>query len=203
MHIPGSPVPIPHSTPACTRTKQPIIPCATCNHSRYSSSEKSALVSSALAYLICTCLQSCMSWYEISTGLLLHTLHLHMYPYTWMYATVEVRYLHVVTVMYVMIHLTSYINAGTSVLLWLMLLLFFRKKQSSSFTGSSMCPQPTWNIVQMYPLDCMYYCSDMGWLRLVDSLKLQDASAKEPYKRDDILQKRPIILRSLLIIVTP
>jgi len=26
---------------------------------------------------------------------------------------------------------------------------------------------------------------------------------KEPYKRDDILQKRPIILRSLLIIATP
>jgi len=27
--------------------------------------------------------------------------------------------------------------------------------------------------------------------------------AKEPYKRDDILQKRPIILRSLLIVATP
>jgi len=27
--------------------------------------------------------------------------------------------------------------------------------------------------------------------------------AKEPYKRDDVLQKRPIILRSLLIVATP
>jgi len=27
--------------------------------------------------------------------------------------------------------------------------------------------------------------------------------AKEAYKRDDILQKRPIILRSLLIVATP
>jgi len=27
--------------------------------------------------------------------------------------------------------------------------------------------------------------------------------AKEPYKRDDILQKRPIVLRSLLIVATP
>ena len=27
--------------------------------------------------------------------------------------------------------------------------------------------------------------------------------AKEPYKRDDILQKRPVILRSLLIVATP
>jgi len=45
-------------------------------------------------------------------------------------------------------------------------------------------------------------CIDMGWLRLVGSLKLQVSFAKEPYKRDDILQKRPIILRSLLILAT-
>jgi len=38
-----------------------------------------------------------------------------------------------------------------------------------------------------------------GWLRLVGSLKLQVSFAKEPYKRDYTLQKRPIILRSLLI----
>jgi len=39
----------------------------------------------------------------------------------------------------------------------------------------------------------------MGWLRLVGSLKLQLFFAKEPYKRDDILQKRRVILRSLRI----
>jgi len=43
----------------------------------------------------------------------------------------------------------------------------------------------------------------MGWLRLVSSFKLYVSFAKEPYKRDDILQKRPVILRSLLIEVTP
>ena len=43
----------------------------------------------------------------------------------------------------------------------------------------------------------------MGWLRLVGSLKLQVSFAKEPYKRDDILQKRPIILMSLLIVAIP
>ena len=31
----------------------------------------------------------------------------------------------------------------------------------------------------------------MGWLRLVGSLKLQVFCAKEPYKKDDILQERP------------
>jgi len=40
----------------------------------------------------------------------------------------------------------------------------------------------------------------MGWLRLVGSLKIQVSFSKEPYKRDYILQKRPIFLRSLLII---
>jgi len=43
----------------------------------------------------------------------------------------------------------------------------------------------------------------MGWLWLVGSLKLQVSFAKEPYKRDDVLQKRPVILRSLLIVATP
>jgi len=47
-----------------------------------------------------------------------------------------------------------------------------------------------------------YHMSHMGWLRFVGSSKVQVFFAKEPYKRDDILQKRPIILRSLLIVAT-
>ena len=43
----------------------------------------------------------------------------------------------------------------------------------------------------------------MGWLRWVGSLKLQVSCAKQPYKRDYILQKRPVILKSLLIVATP
>ena len=34
-------------------------------------------------------------------------------------------------------------------------------------------------------------------------LKIKVSFAKEPYKRDDILQKRPIISRRLLIVATP
>ena len=45
--------------------------------------------------------------------------------------------------------------------------------------------------------------SDMGWLHLVGSLQWQVSFAKEPYERDDILQKRPVIWRSLLIVATP
>jgi len=43
----------------------------------------------------------------------------------------------------------------------------------------------------------------LGWLRLVGSLKLLVSVAKEPYKTDYILQKRPMILGSLLIEDTP
>jgi len=43
----------------------------------------------------------------------------------------------------------------------------------------------------------------MGWLRLVGRLKLHVSFAKEPYERDNILQKRPIIVRSLLIGAIP
>jgi len=43
----------------------------------------------------------------------------------------------------------------------------------------------------------------MGWLRSVGSLELQFSFPKEPYKRDDILQKGLIISRSLLIVTTP
>ena len=42
----------------------------------------------------------------------------------------------------------------------------------------------------------------MRWLWWVGSIKLQVSFAKETYKRDDILQKRPIILSILLTVAT-
>ena len=56
----------------------------------------------------------------------------------------------------------------------------------------------SWNLIWFTWVD-----STMGWLRLVGSLKFQISFAKEPCKRDDILQKKPMILRSLLIVATP
>jgi len=49
--------------------------------------------------------------------------------------------------------------------------------------------------LSMCSLNLLDVC--VGWLRLVGALKSQVSFAKEPYKRDDILQKRLIILRSL------
>ena len=45
---------------------------------------------------------------------------------------------------------------------------------------------------------CVYGAATISRL-----LKLKVSFAKEPYERDDILQKRPTILRSLLIVATP
>ena len=42
------------------------------------------------------------------------------------------------------------------------------------------------------PLKCSTICS-MEWLRLVGSIRVQVSFAKEPYKRDAILEKRPTI----------
>jgi len=50
---------------------------------------------------------------------------------------------------------------------------------------------------------CLIHMRDMGWLWLVGSIKLKVSFAKEPYKRDNILPKRPTILSILLTVATP
>ena len=66
----------------------------------------------------------------------------------------------------------------------------------------------TYGCVSVYPsfnnTGLMSSQNQHKWTRgVVGSLKLQVSFAKKPYKRDDILQKRPIILKSLLIVATP
>jgi len=50
---------------------------------------------------------------------------------------------------------------------------------------------------------CQRVKTGMGWLWLVGSIKLQVSFAKEPYKRDGILQKRPLVYSILLTVATP
>jgi len=54
----------------------------------------------------------------------------------------------------------------------------------------------------IYILCVLILSAAMGWLRLLGSLKVWVSFEKEPYKRDDILKKRPIIFRSLFIVAT-
>ena len=56
--------------------------------------------------------------------------------------------------------------------------------------------------IHLQPKSVTHFCC-VGWLLLVGSIKLQVSFAKVPCKRDGILQKRPIILRSLLIVARP
>jgi len=69
-------------------------------------------------------------------------------------------------------------------------------------SSTLISPIPHLSTTKLIYISPIHYLS-MGWLRLVGSFKLQVSFAKEPYKRDCILQKRPIILRSLLIVATP
>ena len=48
-----------------------------------------------------------------------------------------------------------------------------------------------------------YSIKGTGWLRLIGSFKSQVSFAKEPHKRDLYSPKKPMILRSLLIVATP
>ena len=51
--------------------------------------------------------------------------------------------------------------------------------------------------------DVLAYWNRYGVASICRLLKLYVSFAKEPFKRDDILRTRPIILRSLLIVATP
>jgi len=61
--------------------------------------------------------------------------------------------------------------------------------------------------MHMYMYMCMHtharMCTSMGWLRLVGSLDLKVSFAECHLFYRALLQKRPIILRSLLIVATP
>ena len=54
-----------------------------------------------------------------------------------------------------------------------------------------------------YPIRVNHSCRCMGWLRLVGSFKKQVSFAEYSLFHRALLQKRPVILRSLLIVATP
>ena len=54
----------------------------------------------------------------------------------------------------------------------------------------------------VYDVSVLSPFTRMGFLWLVGPIKLQVSLTKEPYKRDDILQKRPIIESILLAVAT-
>jgi len=70
------------------------------------------------------------------------------------------------------------------------------------------------SVLRVYVIACVRVCVSVYgskriipciivWLQLVGSIKLQVSCAKEPYKRDIFLQKRPLISSILLTVATP
>ena len=58
------------------------------------------------------------------------------------------------------------------------------------------------NVSKVGSIVILHSKSSMGWLWLVRSIKLQISFAKEPYKRENILQERSVILSILLTVAT-
>ena len=58
-------------------------------------------------------------------------------------------------------------------------------------------------LLGLMPTPSIYTHKAIRCLRLVGSIELQVSFAIEPYKRNSVLQKRPIISRSLLVVATP
>jgi len=71
-------------------------------------------------------------------------------------------------------------------------------------TGTTIQPDMTHVICDMTHSFVWYaLCTPMGWLRLVGSLKFKVSFAEYSLFHRALLQKRPIIVRSLLILATP
>ena len=75
-------------------------------------------------------------------------------------------------------------------------------RESRHTHSPSTCPTENLSLSKKDSILCQNR-QNMGWLRLVGSIKLQVTFAKEPYKRDDILQKRHVILSTILTVATP
>ena len=71
------------------------------------------------------------------------------------------------------------------------------------YTNIFVYAKETYNISKQTKTWKAHVHEQWRWLRFVGSVKLYFSFAKEPYKRDYILQKWPVIVRSVLIAATP
>jgi len=102
-----------------------------------------------------------------------------MYIYTYIYI-----YIHIYVYTYIYAYICIYIHIYLCICIYISIYIYVWK----------------YSVIKSGDSTSLY---GMGWLRLVGSLIFQVSFAKEPYKRDYILQKRPMVLRSLLIVATP
>jgi len=128
--------------------------------------------------------------------------HIYVYKYTYIYMCIY-KCIHLLIYIYVNIYIYMYMYVCTCVSMYMSIYIciyIYRNGVEKTDNNNSILIQNKycWDLGRwVYPKYVM------GWLRLVGSLKLYVSFAKEPYKRDYILRKGLVILRSLLIVATP
>jgi len=146
---------------------------------------------------MCIFIYTCMyifTYINIDIGIYIYTSkHMYIYKYICVHT-----YIYTYTHTYTNMNISSYQNKSTPI--YIPTLDIFRNRYRYRCTyiyvhmyiwRHIIAASYTWSI-----LIFMY----MGWPRWIGSLKLLVSFAKEPCKRDCSLQKRPLILRSLLIV---
>jgi len=123
-----------------------------------------------------------------ATKIHIHLLSVKIHIYIYM-----IVYIYVYTYIYMYIHI--YICIFTYIYIYICIHIYMH-----TYVQTNMCS---------YIHICMYMCAHMwrythmGWLQLVGSLKSLVFFAENSLFYRALLQKRPIILRSLLIVATP
>jgi len=100
-------------------------------------------------------------------------------------------YIYMYTYMYIHIHIYVYIHTYMYIYIYKSIIIYIK-----GYKNVYVCIY-----IHMYMY--LYIFKHMGWLQLVGSLKLQVSLAEYCLFNRALLQKRPIILRSLLIVATP
>jgi len=140
-----------------------------------------------------------------------HSIYIYIYIYANVYMTAVLNLYMTILNLYMTVYICVYIYT-ICIYIYILLCVY------TYLTGYNVtCGRGSlyaWLHIYIYVYMCIYvyiyifarhWCSmhGMGWLRLVGWIKLNVSFAKEPYNSDYVLQKRPTILRSLLIVSTP
>ena len=126
----------------------------------------------------------------------MHTyLYLYIYIYTHMYICMYICiFIYIFIYIYMCIYIHTHIYTYTTyILIHAQIFTNHEAHMSVYLYGSGRQLEISMRIIHFHVSLSIFAHLHKGWLRLVGSIKLYVSFAKEPYKRDDILQKRPTI----------
>jgi len=133
-------------------------------------------------------------------------MYICMYIYVCRYKYIPNPHLHILahicTYIYMYVDTNTYWTHSTVIIMHAYMLSCSNARQVTCDMSHVTCHMSRVSS-HMWHVTVVWEMTHTGWLRLVGSSKLLVSFAKEPYTKHDILQKRLIILRSLLIVATP